>query len=80
VSSGAIATLDDFDQFAFSQTNQHERGVLNGANVIVRDWFHWKLVQQRQYNRVESEESLTRAWSQALYTFKKMSTQEEMEG
>ena len=70
ISKQEIDTLDDFDRFAFSPTNTNDRAIINGSNIIVRDWFQWKRDRIPDYQPVETEEALALAWRRAIEAYK----------
>ena len=43
---GVVVSVDDFDAFVFGLTDSNEHGVSNGTNVVLRDWYHSKMVVQ----------------------------------
>jgi superfamily II DNA helicase RecQ len=68
--NGVVASLDDFDAFMFGLTDSNERGVLNGTNIMLRDWYHSKLVVQRGWPAMETRAQIDQAWHDAATAFK----------
>jgi len=68
--NGVVASLDDFDAFMFGLTDPNERGVLNGINIVLRDWYHSKLVVQRGWPAMESSAEIDQAWCDAAAAFR----------
>jgi len=68
--NGAVATLDQFDAFMFGLTNPNERGVLNGTNVVLREWYHSRLVMQLGWPEMETSTNINQAWHDAAAAFR----------
>jgi superfamily II DNA helicase RecQ len=69
ISKHKIDTLEDFDRFVFSPTNTNDRAIINGSNIIVRDWFQWMRDRIPGYQPVETEEALALAWRRAIEAY-----------
>jgi len=67
--NGVVASVDDFDAFVFGLTDPNERGVLNGTNIILREWYHSRLVVQHGWPAMETRDELDRAWRDAVTVF-----------
>jgi len=68
--NGAVATLDDFDAFMFGLTNPNKRGVLNGTNIMLREWYHSRLVTQLGWPGMETSAEINQAWRDAAAAFR----------
>jgi len=68
--NGVVASVDDFDAFVFGLTDPNERGVLNGTNIILRDWYHSKMVMQHGWPAMETMDELDQAWRDAARAFR----------
>ena len=68
--SGVVVSVDDFDAFVFGLTDPNERGVLNGTNVVLRDWYHSKMVVQHGWPAMETGDELDQAWRDAAMAFR----------
>ena len=67
--NGVVASVDDFDTFVFGLTDPNEQGVLNGTHIILREWYHSRLVVQHGWPAMEMRDELDRAWRDAVTVF-----------
>jgi hypothetical protein len=58
---GVVASVDDFDAFL--------HGILNGTEIVLRDWYHLKMVMQTGWPAVETTDELEQAWCNATAAF-----------
>jgi len=67
---GVVASVDDFDAFLFGLTDPNKRGILDGTNIVLRDWYHSKMVMQTRWPAVETTDELEQAWRDATAAFR----------
>jgi len=67
--NGVVVSVDDFDAFVFGLMDPNRRGVLTGANIVLRDWYHCKMVRHNYWPAAETRDELEEAWRNATAAF-----------
>lgn len=60
--NGVVTSVADFDAFVFGLMDPNKPGMLNGTNIVLRDWYHSKMHMQICWPAVDTMDELELVW------------------